>query len=81
MVWEPYALAVVFGLIVSGTIYFIVMWPQVAPDDDDDDDDDAAADADDDAALARTGIDGPGLDAAASDTAADDAGSTASAAS
>jgi hypothetical protein len=27
MVWEPYALAVVFGLVVSAAIYFIVMWP------------------------------------------------------
>lgn len=34
MVWEPFALAVVFGLLISAGIYFIVMWPQVAPDDD-----------------------------------------------
>ena len=33
MVWEPFALAVVFGLLISAGIYFIVMWPQVAPDD------------------------------------------------
>ena len=34
MVWEPFALAVVMGLLVSAAIYFIVMWPQVEPDDD-----------------------------------------------
>lgn len=35
MVWEPFALAVLFGLLISAGIYFIIMWPQVAPDDDD----------------------------------------------
>jgi hypothetical protein len=34
MVWEPYALAIVFGLVVSATIYFVVMWPKVEPEDD-----------------------------------------------
>lgn len=34
VVWEPFALAIVFGLLVSAAIYFIVMWPQVEPDDD-----------------------------------------------
>lgn len=29
MVWEPYALAVIFGLVVSIAIYFVVMWPSV----------------------------------------------------
>lgn len=33
MVWEPFAIAVVFGLVVSAGLYFIVMWPQVEPDD------------------------------------------------
>ena len=33
MVWEPYALAIVFGLVVSAVIYFVIMWPQVEPDD------------------------------------------------
>jgi hypothetical protein len=32
VVWEPYALAVVFGLVVSAAIYFVVMWPQSEPD-------------------------------------------------
>ncbi len=34
MVWEPFALAVMFGLLISAGLYFVVMWPQVAPDDD-----------------------------------------------
>lgn len=34
VVWEPFALAILFGLLVSAAIYFIVMWPQVEPDDD-----------------------------------------------
>jgi hypothetical protein len=32
VVWEPFALAIFFGLLVSAAIYFIVMWPQVEPD-------------------------------------------------
>lgn len=43
MVWEPFAIAVVFGLVVSAGLYFIVMWPQVEPDDDDLADEAAAA--------------------------------------
>lgn len=35
VVWEPFALAILFGLLVSAAIYFIVMWPQVEPGDDD----------------------------------------------
>jgi hypothetical protein len=31
VVWEPFALAVIMGLLVSAAIYFIVMWPQVEP--------------------------------------------------
>jgi hypothetical protein len=38
VVWEPYALAVIFGIVVSTAFYFVVMWPQVEPDDDEDDD-------------------------------------------
>jgi hypothetical protein len=34
MVWEPFALAILFGLLVSAGIYFVFLWPQVAPDDD-----------------------------------------------
>ena len=39
MVWEPYALAVIFGIVVSAAIYFIVMWPQVEPIDEEDEND------------------------------------------
>ncbi|MEZ4404065.1 MAG: hypothetical protein R3B06_28850 [Kofleriaceae bacterium] len=45
MVWEPFALAVLFGLLISAGIYFVVMWPQVAPDDDEPAGDAALADA------------------------------------
>lgn len=41
MSWAPFALAIVFGLLVSAGIYFTVMWPDVAPDDDADDGDGA----------------------------------------
>ena len=34
MVWEPFALAILFGLVVSGAIYFIFLWPAVEPEDD-----------------------------------------------
>lgn len=30
MVWEPYALAVIFGLVVSVAIYFVLLWPATA---------------------------------------------------
>ncbi len=49
MVWEPFALAVVMGLLVSAAIYFIVMWPQVEPDDVDEPAALAASDGDGDA--------------------------------
>jgi len=39
VVWEPYALAVIFGIVVSAAIYFIVMWPQVEPIDEEDEND------------------------------------------
>jgi hypothetical protein len=34
MIWEPFAIAVVLGLIVSAGIYFIFLWPQSEPDED-----------------------------------------------
>ncbi|HUQ07224.1 MAG TPA: hypothetical protein VM261_32255 [Kofleriaceae bacterium] len=46
MVWEPFALAIFFGLLVSAAIYFIVMWPMVEPEpelDSESGDDDAPA--------------------------------------
>ena len=51
MVWEPFALAIVFGLLISAGIYFVFLWPQVAPDDDVDP---AAADAEPAAEAAPT---------------------------
>ena len=35
MIWEPFLLAVAFGLVVSAAIYFVVMWPQVEPEEGD----------------------------------------------
>jgi hypothetical protein len=35
MVWEPFLLAIGFGLSVSAGIYFAILWPQVEPLDDD----------------------------------------------
>lgn len=35
MIWEPFVLAVVFGLVVSAGIYFIFLWPQREPSDED----------------------------------------------
>ena len=34
MLWEPYALAIVLGLVISAGLYFAILWPHVAPDDD-----------------------------------------------
>lgn len=31
MIWEPFALALFFGLVVSGGIYFIFVWPRIEP--------------------------------------------------
>ena len=42
VVWEPFALAILMGLLVSAAIYFIVMWPQVEPEDDDADEGEAS---------------------------------------
>jgi hypothetical protein len=35
MVWEPFLLAIGFGIAVSAAIYFAILWPQVEPLDDD----------------------------------------------
>ena len=35
MIWEPFALAIFFGLLVSAGLYFIFLWPGREPDDDD----------------------------------------------
>jgi hypothetical protein len=40
VIWGPFLLAVVLGLIVSAGLYFAYLWPQVEPDDDVDNGDD-----------------------------------------
>lgn len=35
MIWEPFALALVLGLVVSAGIYFAFLWPSVEPIDED----------------------------------------------
>ena len=42
VIWGPFLLALVLGLIVSAGLYFAYLWPQVEPVDDDDE---AAPDA------------------------------------
>jgi hypothetical protein len=34
VIWGPFLLAVVLGLLVSAGLYFAYLWPQVEPDDD-----------------------------------------------
>ena len=34
MIWAPFLLALAFGLVISGGIYFIFFWPSREPDDD-----------------------------------------------
>ena len=34
MIWEPFILALVLGIIVSAGLYFAYLWPSVEPDDD-----------------------------------------------
>lgn len=36
MIWEPFALALVLGLVVSAGLYFAYLWPTVEPLDEDD---------------------------------------------
>jgi hypothetical protein len=37
MIWGPFVLAIVLGLLVSAGLYFAYLWPSVEPDDDDED--------------------------------------------
>ena len=39
MIWGPFVLALVLGLLVSAGLYFAYLWPQVEPEDDDADED------------------------------------------
>ena len=35
VIWEPFVLAIVLGLVISAGLYFAYMWPQVEPVDED----------------------------------------------
>jgi hypothetical protein len=35
MVWEPFAIALVFGLATSGMLYFVLVWPGREPEEPD----------------------------------------------
>jgi hypothetical protein len=37
VIWGPFVLALVLGLLVSAGLYFAYLWPQVEPLDDDED--------------------------------------------
>jgi len=39
VIWGPFVLALVLGLLVSAGLYFAYLWPQVEPEDEDDDED------------------------------------------
>ncbi len=43
VIWEPFLLALVLGLVMSAGLYFAYLWPSVEPLDPDDPDDVAAA--------------------------------------
>lgn len=45
MIWGPFVLALVLGLLVSAGLYYAYLWPQVEPDDDDVPDDPPAGEA------------------------------------
>lgn len=34
MIWAPFALALGFGLLISATLYFVLVWPSREPEDD-----------------------------------------------
>lgn len=43
VIWEPFVLALVLGLIVSAGLYFAYLWPSVEPAEDGDDADEVEA--------------------------------------
>lgn len=67
MIWEPFALAIVFGLVVSAGLYFVIMWPSV---EDRLEDDDAEPQATTAAPLPLPDSPSPSPSAAASDPSA-----------
>lgn len=61
MIWEPFVLALVLGLVVSAGIYFAYLWPSVEPLDDDEDwDDDRATGKPEKAAAEKAADEKPG---------------------
>jgi hypothetical protein len=42
VIWEPFAMALVLGLLMSAGLYFAYLWPSVEPDDDADAEDEEA---------------------------------------
>jgi hypothetical protein len=44
VIWEPFAMALVLGLLMSAGLYFAYLWPSVEPDDDDAEDEVPAED-------------------------------------
>jgi hypothetical protein len=47
VIWEPFVLALVLGLLISAGLYFAYLWPSVEPEAEPDDVDDAGAPAGD----------------------------------
>jgi hypothetical protein len=43
VIWQPYLLAIVFGVAVSAGIYAAFLWPRVEPEEDGDEGDHGAA--------------------------------------
>jgi hypothetical protein len=41
VIWGPFVLALVLGLVVSAGLYFAYLWPSVEPEDPDDEEDEA----------------------------------------
>jgi hypothetical protein len=52
VIWEPFVLALVLGLIISAGLYFAYLWPSVEPIEPSEPDDDAATTAGDPASPA-----------------------------
>jgi len=44
VIWGPFVLALVLGLLVSAGLYFAYLWPQVEPNDEEDEEDEDEGD-------------------------------------
>jgi hypothetical protein len=60
VIWGPFVLALVLGLVVSAGLYFAYLWPQVEPLDEDEEAAEAAAAAEADKLTAKQGAKKPG---------------------